>query len=80
MTPTPILILLAAALGGCATASSKALPVCDGQHRRPANPYGSVLDPTPQAAMPGAGGASAKPAAPKPTAPAAAPTPSGCGA
>lgn len=52
MTPTPVLILLAAALGGCATASTKSLPVCDGQHRRPANPYGSVLDPTPQPSTP----------------------------
>ena len=43
----PLLLCLsgAALLAGCATASTKsaALPVCDGKHRRPANPYGSVL-------------------------------------
>ncbi len=70
MTPTPVLILLAAALGGCATASSKSLPVCDGQHRRPANPYGSVLDTTPTAAAPAA--VPATPAPPPATVP-------GCG-
>jgi hypothetical protein len=77
MTPTPILILLAAALGGCATSTTKSLPVCDGQHRRPANPYGSVLDPAPQAT-----GSAAPEAAPKPAAPAPPATPGtpGCGA
>lgn len=42
-------LLLAAALlplvGGCATLTADRLPVCDGQARRPANPYGSVLLP-----------------------------------
>ena len=75
MTPTPVLILLAAALGGCATASAGKLPVCDGQHRRPANPYGSVLDPTPQPATPATPPPASKPAAPPP----AAPSPPGCG-
>jgi hypothetical protein len=76
MTPTPVLILLAAALGGCATSTARSLPACDGQHRRPANPYGSVLDPTPAASAP----PTADPA-PKPTT--AAPPPAvsspGCG-
>lgn len=35
------------ALGGCATLRTTEPPVCDGRHRRPANPYGSVLDPPP---------------------------------
>lgn len=33
------------ALGACSTAGNQKPPVCDGKHRRPANPYGSVLDP-----------------------------------
>jgi hypothetical protein len=78
MTPTPVLILLAAALGGCATSSAKSLPVCDGQHRRAANPYGSVLDPTPQPGAPTSPDPSPKPAAPSPPRPAA--SPPGCGA
>jgi hypothetical protein len=36
------LLLVALLLSGCAAQSGK-LPVCDGQHRRPANTYGSVL-------------------------------------
>lgn len=42
------LVLLAALLpllGGCAGLTADRLPVCDGQARRPANPYGSVLLP-----------------------------------
>ncbi|HEY1926596.1 MAG TPA: hypothetical protein VGG92_03955 [Caulobacteraceae bacterium] len=74
MTPTPVLILLAAALGGCATSTAKSLPVCDGQHRRPANPYGSVLDPAPASAP-----AASAEAAPTPP-PATPAPPSGCGA
>lgn len=41
-------LLLAALLplvGGCASLTADRLPVCDGQARRPANPYGSVLLP-----------------------------------
>jgi type IV secretion system protein VirB7 len=79
MTPTPVLILLAAALGGCATSTAKSLPVCDGQHRRPANPYGSVLDPAPATAGAPTPAAPASPAAPTPP-PAATTSPSGCGA
>jgi hypothetical protein len=46
MRPAPILILaFAMTASGCANAGAK-LPVCDGKHLRPANPHGSVLDPT----------------------------------
>lgn len=41
-------LLLAALLplvGGCASLTADRLPVCDGQARRPANLYGSVLLP-----------------------------------
>ena len=31
------------AVSGCATGQDAKPPVCDGRHRRPANPYGSVL-------------------------------------
>lgn len=40
-----ILLLTAVALTGCSTLRSEKAPVCDGKHRRPANLYGSVLDP-----------------------------------
>lgn len=43
-----VLVLTAVvALGGCSTFRSTEPPVCDGRHRRPANLYGSVLDPIP---------------------------------
>jgi hypothetical protein len=67
MKPLPILILLALSASGCATSSAKDLPVCDGKHRRPANPHGSVLD----ASVAGAA-APAAPQAPSPPSP-------GCG-
>ena len=51
----PVLFLL---LGACAAFDPDALPVCDGQARRPANPHGSVLSP------PADSGAPAAPAAP----------------
>lgn len=38
-------------LAGCVTPMAERLPVCDGQARRPANPYGSVL-PSPEAPAP----------------------------
>lgn len=38
-------IVMALALGGCASLGKETAPVCDGKHRRPANLYGSVLDP-----------------------------------
>lgn len=40
------LTLAAALLGGCALTGGDRLPICDGKHRRPANPNGSVLLPT----------------------------------
>lgn len=33
------------ALSGCASVGKTKAPVCDGKHRRPANLYGSVIDP-----------------------------------
>ncbi len=33
------------ALLACATFRTVDPPVCDGRHRRPANPYGSILSP-----------------------------------
>ena len=36
-------VALALALAGCATHSEPKPAVCDGKHRRPANPYGTVL-------------------------------------
>lgn len=40
------LALVAALLGGCAVTGGDRLAVCDGKHRRPANPNGSVLSPS----------------------------------
>ncbi|WP_303699550.1 hypothetical protein [Brevundimonas naejangsanensis] len=43
---TPLLLAaLLPLVGGCASLTADGLPVCDGQARRPANPYGSVLLP-----------------------------------
>ena len=47
MTKTLTLLLTALVLASCATASDPKPAVCDGKHRRPANPYGSVLSTTP---------------------------------
>lgn len=48
---TPLLLVAFLLLiGGCATLTADRLPVCDGQARRPANPYGSVLLPPAPAA------------------------------
>lgn len=54
---TPLLLAaLLPILGGCASLTADRLPVCDGQTRRPANPYGSVLlPPAPAAPEPAAG-------------------------
>lgn len=41
-----LLLLLSVLLGGCATGPTDAPPVCDGRHRRPANPYGTILEPS----------------------------------
>jgi len=63
----PRLLMLAAAatvLAGCASLGRDAAPVCDGRHRRPANPHGSTLVSVPA------------PAQPEPPAPASAPPPS----
>ena len=48
--PIRLLLILAAALGACATGPEEALPVCDGHDRRPANPHGSILTPSAQPA------------------------------
>lgn len=50
-----VLAALLPLLGGCASQTGDRLPVCDGQARRPANPYGSVLlPPAPAAPEPAA--------------------------
>ena len=79
------LLLIAPASPGVAAKSPK-LARCDGQHRRPANPYGSILptvDPltgasTPASGSPGAGGIDVfpekVPAATKPVRPGAKPS------
>ena len=42
---------------GCAASGAGPLPVCDGLSRRPANPHGSVLEPSsPAVAPPSAAG------------------------
>jgi hypothetical protein len=38
-----IVVALTGPLAGCATSKTPKLAVCDGRHKRPANPYGSVL-------------------------------------
>jgi len=40
-----LLLMMSVALAGCSTLQKEKAPVCDGKHRRPANLYGSVLDP-----------------------------------
>lgn len=48
---TPLLLAsLLPLVGGCVTLTTDRLPICDGQARRPANPYGSVLLPPAPAA------------------------------
>lgn len=39
-------------LGGCSSFRGTEPPVCDGRHRRPANLYGSILNPTTPPATP----------------------------
>lgn len=51
----PRLLMLAAAvasLTGCASLGGDDAPVCDGRHRRPANPHGSTLIAAPAPAQP----------------------------
>ena len=43
-------VALLLALAGCASGSAERAAVCDGRHRRPANPHGSVLTQAPQPA------------------------------
>lgn len=45
-----VIAVVVLALGGCSTMGRERAPVCDGKHRRPANLYGSVLDPAAQPA------------------------------
>ena len=70
---------LCLALAACATASPKTLAVCDGRHRRPANPTGSVLAVAPAPPQPSPSAAAAlRPAKPaKPAALAASYAPCG---
>lgn len=53
MTIPRLLTLAAAAtvLAGCASLGRDDAPVCDGRHRRPANPHGSTLVPAPTPAL-----------------------------
>jgi len=39
-------LLLILGLAGCAAPALVAGPICDGKARRPANPHGSVLNPS----------------------------------
>lgn len=45
MRPVLFALIASMALVGCASLQKERPPVCDGKHRRPANLYGSVLDP-----------------------------------
>ena len=45
-----VLTLTGLVLSACATTGGGKPAVCDGKHLRPANPYGSVLAPPPEAA------------------------------
>ncbi|GGE97642.1 hypothetical protein GCM10011404_33520 [Sphingomonas prati] len=38
-----IVVALVGPLAGCATTKTPKLAVCDGRHKRPANPFGSIL-------------------------------------
>ena len=49
LTPLGLAVALAT-LAGCAHNSDGKPTICDGRHRRPANPYGSVLPNLPGAA------------------------------
>lgn len=45
MRAAALVAVIALTLAGCAGLGPEKAPVCDGKHRRPANLYGSVLDP-----------------------------------
>lgn len=47
------LLVVSTLLAGCATHSEPKPAVCDGKHRRPANPYGTVLPSAPDSKAPG---------------------------
>lgn len=67
----PRLALIAVAVQAvtaCASFTDTDAPVCDGRHRRPANPYGSIL--TPQIVPTGNVSPQAEPNAPAPAPPA----------
>ena len=49
-----LLLILSGLLAGCATGGGDTAPSCDGRDRRPANPHGSILQPTPPPAQSGA--------------------------
>jgi hypothetical protein len=51
MRMTLALLTVLVLVSGCATAEPKPA-VCDGKHRRPANPYGTVLQATPASTTP----------------------------
>jgi type IV secretion system protein VirB7 len=65
-TTSIVIVALATALAGCASAGGSNAPVCDGKHRRPANLHGSVLDP---AATPASPAKASEPAAAAPVHP-----------
>jgi hypothetical protein len=70
-------VVLTGPLAGCATPKTPKLAVCDGRHKRPANPYGSILPGAPPVVyVPGKKGVPVPvPAPPRaPGAPAAAPS------
>ncbi len=49
----PVLTIAAAlALAACSSTGGGKLPVCDGKHLRPANPYGTVLAPATEGGAP----------------------------
>ncbi|MDB5457641.1 MAG: hypothetical protein JWP92_3226 [Caulobacter sp.] len=62
MRALPLVLGAAIALSSCAAVNQASAPICDGKHRRPANPYGSVLDP---ASPPASSPATPAPATPK---------------
>lgn len=65
MTRSAVITFAALLLAGCATSSGKTPPVCDGRHLRPANPYGSVLNPIAPASPAAGSPEKAAPKAPK---------------
>jgi hypothetical protein len=58
---TSILLFALLLCTGCVASGAGPLPVCDGLSRRPANPYGSVLEPSPHPAAPPSDAGAANP-------------------